>query len=285
MDGSMGILIAVLLVAVFCAAMLVVSLMQINSLRGSIEELGAKLKAVSARSTASQMPAGIEDRLAAIEGGIGNHSAALAGLERAIRQDRRSSSPQPSPASPAPVPKPRTDISLDAAKRPSTPPSGTDVIHAVLRSIATSEPRAVEAPAEVVQDPATPDDLVEAYKDLIARPRKNEIARWFEEHNAVPCEATDDNALQLVGRGDGARLMLVPLTEKLAIVLPSALMVVDFATSFSDILSARSAVRQIFALDADGSGTLRLVQTATAVLSDGVWRLKAQGALAGLASG
>ena len=131
----------------------------------------------------------------------------------------------------------------------------------------------------------TPDELADAYRTLIAQPRKGEIARWFEDVGGVGCEIGDDDSFQLVGRGDGARLMLVPMTESVAMVLPSPLMVADFPTSFADVLTARTVVRRSFDLDADGSGALRLVEPAQAVLREGTWRLRQPGRLAGLAKG
>jgi hypothetical protein len=282
----MDMTIANLVVAVLCVVMLGVLMVHIHGLRDSVIELSAKLKAVTARTTTPQLP-GLEERLAAIEKGIGQLSVAYGRLDRLIRS-QSASHVDVSPAAAVPsssVSQPEAGKPVDFDKRLA------DQAFQLRPDLSATAPLAAvrsndgSSAANGIEHIATPDDLIEGYREIIARPRKNEIARWFEDWKGIPCEATDENVFQLVGRGDGARLMLLPLTERVALVLPSALMVVDFATSFADVLSARSAVRQTFGLDADGTGTLQLIEAATAVMADGVWKLKAPGRLAGLTNG
>lgn len=282
-----GPVIAGLVLAVISAAMLIAALVQIRSLSTKVDELAAKVKAASARHPTSELPAALEQRVDAIEKAVRDIPAAYGRLELsmlALRRDALSGLPSsPPPPTPTMVPTHASSGSSEPA-RWSPPLTGREELGS-----SASPNVSGRSPAGSFDDgqdqPVSPDDLIEQYRELIAKPRKNEITRWFDSLEGIPCEATDENVFHTVDRGDGARLMLVQLTERFGLVLPSALMVVDFATSFSDVLSARSATRKTFALDADGSGTLRLVEAATAVLMDGNWKLKAPGRLAGLANG
>lgn len=275
--------VAALAVAALCAGMLVAALVQIHGLRVTIDDLAAKSKAAARKAADAEPSPVLDGRLAAVEDGLRDVLAAQGRLDRSIRSERRAD--DRSAASTPPPPGSRLwedardpgDHSLDAAVGLRTAGKGTSCV-------ATTGSRDAEPNPGIEQSNAFANS-VETYRELIARPRKNDIVRWFEEAGGLPCEATDEGLFQLVERGEGARLTLLPLTDRFALVLPSALMVVDFPTSFADVLSARAAVRQTFDLDADGSGTLRLVQPALAMLADGVWRLKTSGRLAGLANG
>lgn len=279
-----GLTIAAVVVAVLLAAMLMTALVQINGLGTKVDELAGKLRTINAKPTAPELPTGLEERLLAIEAGMRAIPAAYGRLERSILIERRErQSPPPTPSSSTPTP-PQNNATMAEPDQASESVSRGEG----LGTVPSPTGNGLQGGASVEGDneqPVSPDELIESYRELIARPRKNEITRWFDDLDGTPCEATDENVFQLLGRGEGARLVLVRLTERFGLVLPSALMVVDFATSFADVLSARSATRQTFAFDADGSGTLRLVQPAMAVLVDGSWKLKAPGRLAGLASG
>lgn len=282
-----GLAIAGLVLALISAAMLIAALVLIRSLSTKVDELVAKVKAASARQPTSELPAALEQRVDAIEKAVRDIPAAYGRLELsmlALRRDALSGLPSsPTPPTPTMMPTHASSSSTDPA-RWSPPSTGREELGSSASPIISGR-SATGSFDDGLDQPVSPDDLIEQYRELIAKPRKNEITRWFDGLEAIPCEATDDNVFQTVDRGDGARLMLVQLTERFGLVLPSALMVVDFATSFSDVLSARSATRQTFALDTDGSGTLRLVEPAMAVLMDGNWKLKAPGRLAGLANG
>ena len=275
--------IAALVVAVVCTAMLIAVLVQINGLRSEVEQLATKVKIANAKPSTPPAPSAVDERLAAIETLLKGIPAAYGRLERSILAERREALTAMVAAPPSATPRQDPSASTVCDRPPASPFGRVGSETATSRT--GDQLQSVETVVDDLEQSVTPDELIEAYRELVSRPRKNEITRWFDDLDGMPCEATDENVFQLVGRGDGARLMLVQLTERLSLVLPSALMVVDFATSFSDVLSARSATRQTFSFDADGSGALRLVQPAMAVLVDGNWRLKAPGRLAGLASG
>lgn len=280
----MELTIAASALAVLCAGMLVAALVQIHGLRGSIDDLTARSKAAATRTADPQPSLVLDGRLAAIEAALRDVLATQGRLDRSIRSERRSDDRSTAPTPPPPG----SRFGIDArepVKHPQDAATRSKAADEGASSTASPVPRNAAEPRIGIEHSNVLANLVEAYRELIARPRKNDIVRWFEESGGLPCEATDEGLFQLVERGEGARLMLLPLTDRFALVLPSALMVVDFPTSFADVLSARAAVRQTFDLDADGSGTLRLVQPALAMLADGVWRLKTSGRLAGLANG
>ncbi|MEO7692222.1 MAG: hypothetical protein ABIS51_23255 [Sphingomonas sp.] len=126
------------------------------------------------------------------------------------------------------------------------------------------------------------DKLLEEYRELIAQPRKADINRWIDERGGESVEAAEDGAFQPLGRDSGGLLVLLPLDDQRALVLPGGRLVVDFATSFANVISMRSVTRQAFDLTNDGSGVLQLVEPAFAERRDGVWRLARPGRLAGL---
>ncbi|MFK3889752.1 hypothetical protein [Sphingomonas sp. NPDC079357] len=178
-----------------------------------------------------------------------------------------------------PSPPPRQETSERVASPPSVAPPPRQAAPASTPPPLPPEPRPDDE--EVTIDA---DELIENYRTLIAQPRKTEINRWIETAGGQGCELDEDGSFQTVARDDAPLLILVPLTDRLAVVVPSARLVLDFATSFADSLALRPALRQSFELDADGSGMLRLIEPAIAVRTERTWRIKMPGRLAGLAS-
>lgn len=65
------------------------------------------------------------------------------------------------------------------------------------------------------------DALLEEYRKLIAQPKKADIDRWMDDHAGEGCEATEEGVFRLLGRDPGGLLVLVPLRDGTALVLPS----------------------------------------------------------------
>lgn len=269
--------------------LLAILLVWTAGLRSAVD--GLARRGSSGRSAGSPQPGGALDaRLTGIERLIGDLSGSIERVEQGVRRSAAASRP---PLRPAAAPTEASSREGYGAGRPSlqplrsvpSPSASVSPDEAGWPAHPQSLPRA--APASESEDAAhvTPDGLVESYRELIAHPRRSDINRWFEQCSGLGCEAGDDDVFQLVERGGGARLMLLPLTGTFGLVLPSALTVVDFATDYSDVLNARSAFRRTFRLEPDGRGTLRLEEPAKAALVDGVWRLKVPGALSGFIDG
>lgn len=124
--------------------------------------------------------------------------------------------------------------------------------------------------------------ILEAYRGLIAQPRKSDINRWAEEFGGIVCEVTDDAAFQVTSREAGGLLVLVPVNDDEAIVVPSGRLVVDFATSYANVIAMRSVTKNSFELTQDGTGVLRLIEPAVAERSGDTWRLAQAGVVSGL---
>ncbi|MDE0924820.1 MAG: hypothetical protein OSA96_17725, partial [Aurantimonas coralicida] len=77
-------------------------------------------------------------------------------------------------------------------------------------------------------------EVLDEYRKLIAQPRKAEINRWTDDHDGESCEATEDGAFRPLDREAGGLLVLLPLGDDRAMVLPAGRMVVDFATNFAN---------------------------------------------------
>jgi hypothetical protein len=188
----------------------------------------------------------------------------------------RATPPPPPRLAPAPPPPP-PEPSPEWVPPPPSPPTAP-----VARAW---QPSAVPVtpPASADNDSATA-ALTAAYRRLAAQPRKSEINRWTDEHNGLGCEVTEDGVFQLLGRDAGSLLVLLPVDDRNAIVVPGGRMVVDFATSFANAISMRAITRNSFALVNDGTGILQLIEPALAERLDGSWRLVRPGKLSGLTS-
>lgn len=126
--------------------------------------------------------------------------------------------------------------------------------------------------------------LVADYRNLITQPQKNEINRWSADAGGWTCEVSDDGTLQPLARDAGGLLVLVPHNEEVGALLPGGRLVVDFPTSFANVMSMRRVTRQSFELINDGSGVLRLLEPAWAKRVGDKWQVVRMGKLAGLNS-
>ncbi len=126
--------------------------------------------------------------------------------------------------------------------------------------------------------------LLDQYRQLLAEPRKSEINRWLDDNGAIRCEVTEDGEILPLGRDGGGLLALLPAGDDRALVLPSARLIADFATSFANAISMRPVTRNLFALECDGTGKMRLIEPAEVAASGERWTLVRAGTLTGLTS-
>ncbi len=158
-------------------------------------------------------------------------------------------------------------------------------------SIDTAEPALAETlpppTADTVSHPSQRDlldDQLQAYRDLIAQPRKSDINRWIDQQGGLTCEVGDDNSFQMPA-GDGKGLLaLIPFDGTRAIVVPAGRLVVEFATNFANVIAMRSVTRQAFDLNGSGSGKLQLIEPAYATNFHGEWKLERAGRLGGFSA-
>ena len=135
-------------------------------------------------------------------------------------------------------------------------------------------------------DGATPlDEVLSAYRRLIEHPRKNEINRWADELGGQGYEVAEDGSLYPSSRDAGGLLVLLPVDTGRAIIVPGGRLIVDFATSYSDVMAMRGVTRETFELIGDDTGILRLVEPAHAARNGEGWHLVRPGTLTGLKSG
>ena len=158
--------------------------------------------------------------------------------------------------------------------RPLPDPVGA----AALAPIASPPPLAPTAGANVANHIEA---LLPDYRALLARPRKADINSWIKAQAGQNCEFRDDNGLVLTVWDGSGLLVLVPIDDAVAIIVPGSRMVVEFATSFANLLSMRAVTRHAFHLSPDGLGALQLVSPALAEWVDGQWHLTQPGTLAG----
>ena len=128
------------------------------------------------------------------------------------------------------------------------------------------------------------DDQLQAYRDLIAQPQKRDINRWIDEQGGLTCEVGDDNGFQLPAGDSKGLLALIPFDGTRAIVVPAGRLVVEFATSFANVIAMRSVTRQAFELNGSGSGRLQLIEPAYATNVEGDWKLERPGRLGGFSA-
>lgn len=292
-----------LCLASVCLLLLIITLVQLSALRSALSEIDHRIH---------QLQRAAEDggRVERTNPLLGNLLEQMRRLDEAVAalRPRHSSltmptaAPSPPPPSPLPAepavarPRPIEDIwgddRGDLTAPASEPIPEEHVAGARIDGAPASEPAAKPwaAPASEpvpVQAAASDRDLevLEEYRKLIAQPRKTEINRWTDEHEGESCEATEEGVFRPLDRDAGGLLILLPLGEDRAMVLPAGRLVVDFATNFASSLSLRSVTRQTFELVEDGSGILRLMEPAYAERHEGVWRLTRSGRLSGLNPG
>lgn len=281
--------IIVLIVAGLSLALLVVALVQLNS-------LGNELAKIDERSRKGQRGAdqgGSADRVMATLVNLSDQVRRIdLGVEALKRQAvrppvRASVDPAPDDVKPAtaatqPVSAPLSPAVQErtsAIRLPSYEDSATSPRAAAAGFRAGAAWNGLEAGG---QDLPPRDAMLDEYRALIAQPRKTDINRWFDDRGGEGCEATEDGGFQPLGRDSGGLLVLLPLSDDTAIVLPGGRMIVDFPTDYANAISLRSVTRQSFDLVEDGTGVLRLLEPARAELRGGTWRLTRSGRLAGL---
>jgi hypothetical protein len=291
-----------LCLASVCLVLLIIALVQLNALRSALLEIDHRVQQL-------QRPAedgGRVDRTASMLQVLLDQMRRLDEAVAALRP--RFSTPTPASAAPSPPPSPPPPAERAVATR--EPIINTVGDRGGLEARAFEpfpEARACAgrtAPASASEQvakpwvapaaeptparPATSErdvEVLDEYRKLIAQPRKAEINRWTDDQQGESCEATEDGTFRPLDRDAGALLILVPVGEDRAMVLPAGRLVVDFATNFANSLSLRSVTRQTFGLVEDGSGVLRLMEPAYAERREGVWRLTSPGRLSGLNPG
>ena len=149
-----------------------------------------------------------------------------------------------------------------------------------------AEQRTVEKPAANAGGQVSADaaELLDQYRELIARPQRQEINRWADTLGGMSIEALEDGSFRPLARDAGGLLILLPVTADHALVLPGGRMVVDFATSYATSLNLRPITKQAFAFETDGSAVLRLDAPAMAERGGETWRLVRPGRISGLAA-
>ena len=126
--------------------------------------------------------------------------------------------------------------------------------------------------------------VLDEYRQLIAEPRKAEINRWADEHGGISCAIKEDGTIAALSREAGGMLLVVCDRDGSRLLLPGGRMVVEFATSFANMMSMRSVTRDCFELTSDGSGILRLLEPALVTGDGGHWDLASPGQLSGFTS-
>lgn len=155
---------------------------------------------------------------------------------------------------------------------PPPPPPSPDL------SPAWPEPAAQASPALQTSGDAS---VLNEYRQLIAQPRKAEINRWADERGGISCTVNEDGSISALSREAGGLLVIIRNSDGTQLLLPGGRMVVEFATSFANMMSMRSVTRDCFELTGDGSGLLRLVDPARVAGNEGFWTLVSPGELSG----
>lgn len=123
--------------------------------------------------------------------------------------------------------------------------------------------------------------VLDNYRKLIAEPRKAEINRWADDCGGISCAVNEDGSISALPREAGGVLVIVSDADGALLLLPGGRMVVEFATSFANMMSMRSVTRDCYELSGDGSGLLRLLEPARVSGGSGFWSLVSPGKLSG----
>jgi hypothetical protein len=287
--------VAAVAVASLSTLLLVVALVQIRSLRRDVAELATpRGRAAPSTGRDDQLLLAIRDQVRDLEAQIDKFDivfsdirSELNSLQHQGRAIVRLVSEPADPGAARPEPEVRPGSRGDSAgwssagesARTGGPPS------------APPPPAADPASRPFTSAPAPDssaagglDSLLEQYRELIAQPRKNEINRWSDDIGGTACEVTEDGTVKPLSRDEGGLLVLVTKDGVNGAVVPGGRLVVDFPTSFSNVISMRSVTRHSFELEADGSGILRLVEPALVTRAGDRWQLVRAGTIAGLKS-
>lgn len=123
------------------------------------------------------------------------------------------------------------------------------------------------------------DELVIGYRRAIAGRSKAPIREWLAQNNSITLEVGEDGVL---APGDGGPIAAIAISREHAILLPTAVFVVDFATRFADSqISMRQVMRSCFDAVADNSGEMKLQMPALARREGDRWLLEKPGRLSG----
>lgn len=266
---------AALGLSALCTTLLILLLVQLRSLRAGV----ARMVERSSKSTSSSRSgdAGYEAVLSGlkeIEEQIGKFDIVFSDVQRQLAGLR-----QPPAAAPAPGPATARNT---GASPPAFQPRAADP--APLPQTAATPPQPSSGVSAPYEDRSDLEQLAAEYRELIAQPRKTEINRWTEESGGWPCEIGEDGSIQPLGRDGGGLLVLLTRDDRRGIIVPGGRMVVDFPTSFSDVISMRRITRQSFELVDDGTGVLRLAEPAYAERDGGKWQIIQPGKLTGFKS-
>ncbi|WP_380784843.1 hypothetical protein [Sphingomonas sp. R86521] len=280
--------IIVLIVAGLSLALIVVALVQINSLSNELTKIDER----SRKAPRGPEQGGSGDRIMATLVNLSDQMRRIdLGVEalkrQAVRPPVRSAvEPAPEAVKPASIPTEaiRDPLSPVAAERISAvrSPSYDDSAVPFRAAAASRADASWNGSRSEDQNTHPRDEMLDEYRALIAQPRKTDIKRWIDERGGEVCEATEDGGFQPLGRDSSGLLVLLRTSEHTAVVLPGSRMIVDFPTDYANAISLRSVTRQSFDLVEDGSGVLRLLEPARAELRGGTWRLTQPGRLAGL---
>lgn len=203
----------------------------------------------------------------------------------------------PAPAtSPPPAPKPvappppaareeQRDMPAFAAPRPEAEPQPgpqpepQPQPEPELQPGATAEPQ----PAATAEPPPSPSsiarELVAGYQAAIAERSKGPIRDWLAQNSSITLDISEDGQLL---PSDGGPIAAIMVDQHRAILLPTAVFVVDFATRFAaSQISLRQVMRNCFDAVADNSGEMRLLAPAIASFDGNRWVLEKPGRLSG----
>jgi hypothetical protein len=150
-------------------------------------------------------------------------------------------------------------------------------------------PAPVTVPTMVPEGPlaATPErytdsrveELVAGYRAKIAERSKAPIREWLSQNNSFTLEAAEDGSLVPSESGVIAAILI---GDGLAVLVPTASFVVDFATRFAGSqISLRQVMRNTFEAVADNSGDMKLQAPAIAISEGERWIVKKPGRLGG----
>ena len=163
------------------------------------------------------------------------------------------------------------------------------VAELALETTAPPSPAIISAPAEVQPDPpsAAPrretenllNELVAGYRAKIAERSKAPIREWLSQNNSITLDVTEDGSLIASESGVIAAIMI---GDGLAILVPTASFVVDFATRFAGSqISLRQVMRNTFEAVVDNSGDMKLQVPAVARREGERWIVEKPGRLGG----
>jgi hypothetical protein len=123
------------------------------------------------------------------------------------------------------------------------------------------------------------DALVAGYRAKIAERSKAPIREWLSQNNSITLDATEDGSLIASESGVIAAIMI---GDGLAILVPTASFVVDFATRFAGSqISLRQVMRNTFEAVVDNSGDMKLQVPGLARREGERWIVEKPGRLGG----